>query len=131
MMRAMCDPHRPQTDQARMSSTSDMTSLEVEQEWLSLVLQLLSVLFLCTILYNPAEPGLVGLARTMGGAALGQILAATFVDTLQRASITSTVRYLAKVILLGERVAVFRWTSRPNACPFCAHQSHHALLRQC
>jgi hypothetical protein len=74
----------------------------VEQEWLSVVLQLLSVLFLCTLLHDPSKPGLVGLARTMGAAALGEVLLVTLVNVLQRATITSTVRYLAKVILLGE-----------------------------
>jgi hypothetical protein len=58
-------------------------------------------MFLCTLLYEPSQPSLLQLARTMGIVALGPILGNMIADTLQRASISSVVRYCAKVILLG------------------------------
>jgi hypothetical protein len=84
-----------------MSGSLDLTALEGEQEWLSVVLQLLCVIFLCTLLYDPSRPNLLSLTRTMGVLAVAPIVVGMSSDILQRASITSAMRYLAKIILLG------------------------------
>jgi hypothetical protein len=110
-----------QTDEARLSGSIELTALDGEQEWLSVVLQLLSVLFLCTLLYDPSQPSLLGLARSMGVVALGSIVLGMVGDIIQRASISSVVRYLAKVILLGENGWMLLGSSTSSLLPAITH----------
>jgi hypothetical protein len=39
-----------------MTVTLDLTKLTAEQQWLPTVLNVLTTLFLCTLLYNPTAP---------------------------------------------------------------------------
>jgi squalene cyclase len=39
-----------------MTVTLDLTKLTAEQQWLATVLNVLTTLFLCTLLYNPTAP---------------------------------------------------------------------------